>query len=155
MQRTWDKLDKERKKRFGILKIGVCLYLISWVRCVSRLRCLKLSGLTTGLHRNRRYEDSHSSHRHKQKNDGHDDKDVQAAPTPATALLKRLNVPFCVLLSHHSAVGCLGFGEIVHGGQFLSSADKRLEVQMQALEVQLQVFRLHTGIVLLLPSPRL
>lgn len=101
-----------------ILKIGVCLYLICWVRCVSRLPCLKLSGLTRGLHHNRRYDDSHSCHRHEQKNDGHYDKDVQAAPTPATALLKRLNVHFYVLLSHHSAVGCLGFGESVHGGQF-------------------------------------
>lgn len=76
---------------------------------IGSVRHGKLGGATLVSQYKRCHHGSHSSHSQEQKNDGCDKKNVQAAQAPAAALLKRLRVHFCSVLSHHRAAGWVDF----------------------------------------------
>lgn len=164
----WNLKKKKKKSRLFIyiLIVGLFVYLVYWARFVScLLQCLRWTlGLQFGLQfgqfgiqlgHDPHPADSQSCQRPKQKDDGHDEKNVQAAGSPAAVFLERLNIHFCILLSQKSTVRWLNFGKYL---QILSKANqkkkKSLEVQMQALEVvQLQMFYLLSILLLLSHRP--
>lgn len=129
-------LKKKKKSRLFIynLIVGLCVYLVYWARFVScLLQCLRLTlGLQFGpqsgqfgiqLGHDPHPADSQSCQRPKQKDDGHDEKNVQAAGSPAAVFLERLNIHFCILLSQKSTVRCLNFGKYL---QILSKANQKV-----------------------------
>lgn len=120
---TW----QEEKSR-SLFWFKSFVYLVRWVRCFSCKLCV-FKGRTHGLQFGPQLEhhhhsaDSHGCHRHKQKNDGHDEENVQTASAPAAAPLERLNV-HVFALRYRLWIERLSFGESVH---FLGSADERLQ----------------------------
>lgn len=93
--------------------------------------CSVLQKSNLGLLQHRHYKRDDSRYRQKEKNDGHEEKNVQG---PTNVLPKRLDVNVCVALGRHSGVRCLVFRNSVHTGQISPPSDPNSECAPAAQE---------------------